>query len=255
MPRTPKLQLAGALGHAATDKRLEILRRVGAAGSISQAAREAGVSYKAAWQALDMLSNLAGVPLVEKVVGGAGGGGARLTAAGERLLAAGEAMASSREQVLRRLGGAGAPAAGVAALGLRTSMRNQLPATVARVEVHGPLVRVALALVGGGTLVSRITAESAELLGLQPGLAVLALCKATAVRVERAAAGAPAAADPNVLRGKATRVARGDAGDEVAVRVGELAVVGFAAARSGLRVGSAVRVAVEEAGVVVALAG
>ncbi len=256
MPRRPRLQLAGALGHAATDKRLEILRRVGAAGSISQAAREAGVSYKAAWQALDMLSNLAGVPLVEKVVGGAGGGGARLTEAGTRLLAAGEAMASSRAQVLRRLGSAGGHAELVAALTLRTSMRNQLPATVARVEVHGPLVRVEVTLAGGGTLVSRITAESAELLGLQPGLPVLALCKATAVRVERSpGAGAGAtAADGNVLQGKATRVARGDAGDEVAVRVGELAVVGFAAARSGLRVGSAVWMAVEESGVVLALA-
>ncbi|HEY1229784.1 MAG TPA: LysR family transcriptional regulator, partial [Ramlibacter sp.] len=63
MPRRP--HLAGALGHAATDKRLDLLRRVGECGSISQAARDAAVSYKAAWQAIDMLSNLAGVPVVE----------------------------------------------------------------------------------------------------------------------------------------------------------------------------------------------
>ncbi|RYY65073.1 MAG: LysR family transcriptional regulator, partial [Comamonadaceae bacterium] len=179
----PRIDLHGALGHAATDKRLEILRRVGACGSISQAARDAGVSYKAAWQALDMLANLAGVPLLEKVVGGAGGGGARLTPAGGQLLQAGDAMARSRRQVLSRLSARHGPA--VAALGLRTSMRNQLPCTVADVQVHGPLVRVVLQL-EQGLLASRITAESAELLGLRPGLAVLALCKATAVQVERA---------------------------------------------------------------------
>ena len=56
MPRKKPLALAGALAHEPADKRVEILRRVAAVGSISQAARDAGVSYKAAWQALDTLS-------------------------------------------------------------------------------------------------------------------------------------------------------------------------------------------------------
>ncbi|MBA2963996.1 MULTISPECIES: TOBE domain-containing protein [Ramlibacter] len=250
MPR--RLDLDEALGHAATDKRLEILRRVGASGSISQAAREVGVSYKAAWQALDMLANLAGVPLLEKVVGGAGGGGARLTPAGERLLHAGSEMARSRSQVLARLSARSAGPA-LAALGLRTSMRNQLPCTVAQVQVHGPLVRVVLQL-HDGTLASRITAESAQLLGLEPGLPVLALCKATAVQVERAGAG-PTGPAVNVLRGRATRVARGDVGDEVAAQLaGGAALVGFAQGRSGLRAGSPVALHMDEAAVVLALA-
>jgi molybdate transport system regulatory protein len=75
-PKKIATLLPDALGHAITDKRLLILRSLANAGSISQAAREAGVSYKAAWQAIDTLSNLSGVALVEKVVGGAGGGGA-----------------------------------------------------------------------------------------------------------------------------------------------------------------------------------
>jgi molybdate transport repressor ModE-like protein len=76
------------LGAGSSDKRLEVLRSVQQAGSISQAARLNGVSYKAAWQAVETLSNLAGVPLIEKVVGGSGGGGARLTAQGLALLRA-----------------------------------------------------------------------------------------------------------------------------------------------------------------------
>ncbi len=59
-------QWAEALGHDATDKRIDILRRLDAAGSISEAARGAGVSYKAAWQAVETLSNLAAAVLVEK---------------------------------------------------------------------------------------------------------------------------------------------------------------------------------------------
>jgi molybdate transport repressor ModE-like protein len=46
------------------DRRIAILRGIAQSGSISQAARDVGVSYKAAWQAIDTLTNLAGVPLV-----------------------------------------------------------------------------------------------------------------------------------------------------------------------------------------------
>ena len=70
------LSLTDALGHALADKRIDILRQIGTYGSISQAARAVGVSYKAAWQAVDTLTNLAGTPLVARAVGGAGGGGA-----------------------------------------------------------------------------------------------------------------------------------------------------------------------------------
>ena len=73
------LHFAQAFGHEATDKRIDILKRIGEVGSISEAARSANVSYKAAWQALETLSNLAGSALVEKAVGGSSGGGARLT--------------------------------------------------------------------------------------------------------------------------------------------------------------------------------
>src|ERR1035437_2957947 len=113
---------AGALGHAITDKRIEILRLVGQSGSISQAARDAGVSYKAAWQALDTLSNMGGAPLVARSVGGVGGGGARLTPAGEQLLDAARQMDGARRDVLARFSGGAAQA--LSGVGLRTSMRN-----------------------------------------------------------------------------------------------------------------------------------
>jgi molybdate transport system regulatory protein len=100
---TPQLLLADALGHPSSDKRIDILRRIGQVGSISEAARGAGVSYRAAWQALDTLSNLAGLPLLEKLVGGSGGGGARLTPAGLRLLEAADRLNQARTAVLAQI--------------------------------------------------------------------------------------------------------------------------------------------------------
>lgn len=263
------LSLTDALGHALTDKRIDILRQISACGSISQAARAVGVSYKAAWQAVDTLTNLAGTSLVARAVGGAGGGGAQLTEAGHQLLAAADAMAQARGAVLSRWQATPHAGPALARLAVRTSMRNQLPCVVDRLAVQGQIVCVHLRLEGDGTvndaagavsLASRITRESAELLGLQPGLAVLALCKATAVRVERGGRAAPApatAAPAGTLRlpGRATRVVRGKSGDEVSAELATgLHMVGFAAPHSGLRAGSAVVLVVEENAVVLALA-
>ena len=258
------LSLTDALGHALTDKRIDILRQIGACGSISQAARAVGVSYKAAWQAVDTLTNLAGTPLVARAVGGSGGGGAQLTEAGHQLLAAADAMAQARGAVLARWQATPHAGPALARLAVRTSMRNQLPCVVDRLTVQGQIVCVHLRLEGEGagavSLASRITRESAELLGLQPGLAVLALCKATAVRVERGGRAASArvtAAPAGTLRlsGRATRVVRGESGDEVSAELAAgLHMVGFAAPHSGLRAGSAVVLVVEENAVVLALA-
>ena len=267
---------AGALGQSSADKRIDILRLIGQSGSISQAAREAGVSYKGAWQAIDTLTNLAGVALVARAVGGAGGGGASLSEAGVQLLAAAGQLEQARNQVLARLQqGAGAGAGALPALhqlSVRTSMRNLLPCQVQSLQLTGQIVQVTLVFsqsasagapstaAPGILLVSRITLESAELLALQPGLAVLALCKATAVTVSRAGpklATAPGKrAAVNLLPGRATRVSRGETGDEVSLSLdGGLQLVGFALAASGIRVGTRVQASVDEAAVVVALAG
>lgn len=271
------ISLTEALGHALADKRIDILRQIGASGSISQAARVVGVSYKAAWQAVDTLTNLAGAPLVARAVGGAGGGGAQLTEAGHQLLAAADAMAQARGAVLSRWQATPHAGPALARLAVRTSMRNQLPGVVQALVVRGQIVEVHLRLGSAGlgdgpgdgaaqgsgpALVSRITRESAELLGLAPGLAVQALCKATAVRVERAgrAAAPPAAPAPGAapgshrLQARAVRVVRGESGDEVSAELaGGLQMVGFAAPGSGLRAGSRVALVVEDHAVVLAL--
>ena len=175
-----------ALGHAISDKRLEVLRHIGASGSISQAARETGISYKAAWQAIETLTGLSGAALVERTVGGSGGGGARLTDQGEQLLALADDLARAREAVLARHATTGADAPERARLGVQTSMRNQVPATVLAVAPQAPgdpQTVVRLRAEGGHELLSSITRESVDLLGLRPGLPVLLLCKATAVSV------------------------------------------------------------------------
>ena len=256
-----------ALGYDMADRRIAILRGIAQSGSISQAARDVGVSYKAAWQAIDTLTNLAGVPLVERSVGGAGGGGAQITPAGEELLHAAEAMMRLRSELLQRMQ-AGTPGGGQPNLGLMTSMRNQWPCSVLKVESIGGQIRVWLRAASDAgsdwTIAARITPESYELLGLAPGVQVLALCKATAVKVwlgqERPAGSTqPINIWPAVVQratyGAATVTEESLASDEAICRLSWGAqIVGFAPAMSGLVANDNVWLEGAESAVVVAVA-
>lgn len=254
---TPALSFDSALSHEPADKRIDILRLVGESGSISQAARDAGVSYKAAWQAIDTLTNLAGVMLVERAVGGSGGGGAKITAAGTQLLALAKQLADSRAGVLAAAASTAASSPTSPALpyiGVRTSMRNQLPCVVEKLEVKGQVVRVFLKLAGGGGLVSRITKASAELMGLKKGQSVLALCKATAVTVSPGTALTTSTTGKQKLGGVAQRISRGANGDEVSLQLDTgLQLVGFARAGSGIKSKASVTAMVDESALVIAL--
>ena len=250
------LHFAQAFGHEATDKRIDILKRIGEVGSISEAARSANVSYKAAWQALETLSNLAGSALVEKAVGGAGGGGARLTQAGLQLLEAAELLNQARAGVLLKLeqqAGNTLNLSSLLGLGLRTSMRNQLPCQVKSVTQNLGTSRVQLELANGATLISKITNESAELLGLQTGMQALALCKATAVRI---GVGLQGPESLNRIRGEVLSIAPSPAGGEISMQLMPgLQLIGFSAVEQEISAGQVVTAAVDESALAIAIAG
>jgi molybdate transport system regulatory protein len=63
--------------------RVRLLQAIQANGSISAAARRMGVQYRCAWDKLNEMEAGLGVALVERQVGGSGGGGARLTPEGD----------------------------------------------------------------------------------------------------------------------------------------------------------------------------
>ena len=140
----------------------------------------------------------------------------------------------------------------LAAQALRTSMRNQFPCTVRQLRSRAGLIRVQLVLPDDTALAATITRESAQLLGLQAGLAVLALCKATAVRIARKL---PADESGNVLEGMISRMTRSAAGGEAVLRLGGgVQIVGFVGPGHGLKVGASAMASVDQSAVVIGLA-
>jgi molybdate transport system regulatory protein len=67
--------------------KIALLERIEAAGSISGAGRDLGMSYRRAWLLVEALNGLFDGPVVATQTGGSRGGGARLTGLGRELVA------------------------------------------------------------------------------------------------------------------------------------------------------------------------
>jgi molybdate transport system regulatory protein len=158
-------------------QRIALLQHIAEQGSITRAAKSAGLSYKATWDAIDELNNLTPKPLVERAVGGKGGGGARLSTEGERVLRLYQRLQALQAQVLE----AAEEASDLDLLGrlmMRTSARNQLQGRVGAIVAQGRNDLITLELGGGLTLNAQITHESTQQLDLAEGSTVVALMKA-----------------------------------------------------------------------------
>ena len=66
--------------------KIDLLEAIDRTGSISAGARALGLSYRRAWDLVKTMNQCFKQPLVERVKGGKGGGGALLTAAGRDML-------------------------------------------------------------------------------------------------------------------------------------------------------------------------
>lgn len=238
-----------------SDKRFDILRRVNDVGSISEAARCAGVSYKAAWQAIETLSQLAGGPLVEKTTGGSHGGGTRLTPKGEEVLQLVDELTRARLEVLARFRMKETPAlANIGISSLSTSMRNLMPVTIRKIKIGAALVRLTLTLNDGQELRCSITMESAQLLGLREGIVVMALCKATAVEI---LSENDLPRDLlNTVVGTVIRSTRERKGGECTIQLptGQR-IIGFVRGEHGLHIGSRAVACIPPEAIVIALNG
>jgi molybdate transport system regulatory protein len=163
--------------------RIALLAAIGETGSITAAAKTVGMSYKAAWDAVDTMNNLAGVALVDRATGGKGGGGTTLTPRARRLIETYRALEREHRKFIERAGAAIEDFAGdwalIGRIGMKTSARNQLYGTVESMTRGAVNDEVSLALPGGQHIVAVLTHESTEALALAVGKPAFALVKAS----------------------------------------------------------------------------
>lgn len=226
MPPSNKMHLEGRLWIARDESnlaghgRVDLLQKIAETGSISQAAKSMGMSYKAAWDAVDAMNNLAGEPLVERVSGGKGGGGTRLTERGKRLVAAFRIIEDEHRRFLRALGENIDDFAGtyqlLRRLNMKTSARNQFYGKVAEIRSGAVNDEIIVELQGGDRIVAVITQESTRHLDLHPGSEVVALIKAPWVMVATENIRLSA---QNWLNGNVAKLQRGAVNAEVVIQL------------------------------------
>jgi molybdate transport system regulatory protein len=83
-----------------SDYRARLLRLIDETGSLSQAAAAMDLSYRRAWGKLKEIEENLGVKLVDRTIGGAGGGGSRLTKECRQLIERYEHFRAAAEQDL-----------------------------------------------------------------------------------------------------------------------------------------------------------
>ncbi len=221
-----RLALHGAVWIAVGDEtlagseRFGLLRAIASEGSITRAAKAHGISYKAAWDAVAAMNALAGEALVERSVGGRGGGSTRLTPRGRQLVERFAEIDAAHRRFLALLDGRAVdlsrPFSLLEVLNMKTSARNQFVGTVTSVRSGAVNDEVEITLGGGQRIVAVVTQESTQSLGLRTKATAIALVKASSVLVATDLEGAKVSTR-NQLAGTVGAVTPGAVNAEVVI--------------------------------------
>lgn len=228
MSGKPVIEVKGSLWMTVGEKsfggpgRIDLLRRIAEYGSITQAAKSMKMSYKAAWDAIDQMNNLAGEPLVERMAGGKGGGSTRLTLRGRQLVENFHRIEEEHHRFVEQLSRQSEKIADdfllIRRMGMKTSARNQFTGKVVRIQRGAVNDEVELEIVGGQRIVAILTHESTGNLGLQVGSEAFALVKASSVIIMTECENTRISAR-NSLHGKVSRLQVGAVNAEVVIEL------------------------------------
>lgn len=171
----------------ANPRRMLLLAKIADVGSISKAAKLAGISYKAAWDAVDDMNRQSEQPLVERAVGGKGGGGANLTKIGQRLLKLYAMLEEIQSRALNALQDETVPLDSllsvVSQFSAQSSARNQFIGTVIEISPQAVNDHIAVRVTENITMIAEVTHSSSQRLGLVCGKEVILMIKAPAVSI------------------------------------------------------------------------
>lgn len=217
-----KLALETPFGTFLADAGIRLLEAIERHGSLNRAARDVPLSYKAAWDALDRMNNLADQALVVRTTGGQHGGGTRLTDYGRKMIALYRAMEKEHQEALDRLSEKLHGMQGgdiqqfrtlMKRLSVKTSARNQFAGSVSGLRLGEAVFEVRMRVDTGTEIVAAITPESAENMDLRIGMEVFAFIKAPWVSIVTEPP--PRCALCNVVAGTVTLLREGAVNTEV----------------------------------------
>ncbi|PPD20265.1 MAG: molybdenum-dependent transcriptional regulator [Methylomonas sp.] len=164
---TGELALAGAL-----DRRMiGLLMAIEQTGSINQAAKQAGLSYKGAWQIIERANNSAPKALVNTVTGGSKGGGTALTKAGLALVALFKQLEQEHQvflaQLNQRLADDPDTLMLLQHLAVKTSAHNQLFGHISALQIGAANAELSITLAADEQVIATIELSMLRQMNLQ----------------------------------------------------------------------------------------
>lgn len=204
------------------EKRIELLIAIKRTGSISKAAKEVPMSYKAAWEAIEAMNNLSTTPIVQRETGGVGGGGTTLTPYGENLIETFEILKKEQKKFLENLSQLTDINTGtlkdIRRLSMQISARNQISGVVELISKGTVNAEVYVKLKSGYTIVSVITNTAVNNLDLKIGDDVVGIFKSSTVLITTDISLNISAR--NKLQGKVDSIQQGEINSELIIDIG-----------------------------------
>jgi molybdate transport system regulatory protein len=203
--------------------RIALLEKIDELGSITKAAKAVGISYKTAWDTVNLINNLAEKPLVDRLAGGKGGGGTSLTAEGKKVIAQFNTIQEEHRKFLdnleNRLGDTDSLYQFLRRISMKVSARNTFAGTVTNITKGAVNAEVTLSLKGGIPLIAVVTNGAIDNLGLTTGAEAYAIIKASSVIIGTDLHDAKISAR-NVFCGTIAKIIEGPVNTEVDVEIG-----------------------------------
>jgi molybdate transport system regulatory protein len=203
--------------------RISLLEKIDELGSITKAAKAVGISYKTAWDTINMINNLAEKPLVDRLTGGKGGGGTTLTVEGKKVINQFKTIQEEHRKFLDnledRLGDTEALYQFLRRISMKVSARNTFAGTVTKITKGAVNAEVTLSLKGGVPLTAVVTNGAIDNLGLATGTEAYAIIKASSVIIGTDLHDAKISAR-NIFCGTIAKIIDGPVNTEVDVEIG-----------------------------------
>jgi molybdate transport system regulatory protein len=204
--------------------RIALLEKIDELGSISSAAKAAGISYKTAWHLVNMMNNLSEKPLVDRMTGGKGGGGTVLTREGKKTVEQFRIVQEEHRKFLQnlegRLGDANNLYQFLKRISMKISARNVFSGTIETITRGAVNAEVILLLKGETRITSVITNGAVDNLGLTKGMNAYAIIKSSSIIIAQELLNAKLSAR-NILPGKISKLIEGPVSTEVDLEIGE----------------------------------
>lgn len=204
-------------------KHIKLLKALDETKSITRAAAAVDISYKNAWDCLDLINSKAKEPLIARVNGKRKNSGSELSAYAKDIIDMYEAILKIQNNLLDEI----CSNLDIHAINnlkrnnMKLSAKNQLQATITDINIGAVNAQITAKLSDGTLLKSIITIDSQKELSLEVGKEVLFIFKASSVILAKSDDNELKISASNKLKGKVAKATIGAVNAQITIDIGD----------------------------------